>query len=62
MSEPRRRLLVAVRAPDTGKSTPGIAAVQIALNDFLDDGAEKAELLLETTLILSQKAIKIPNA
>jgi hypothetical protein len=51
--------LSAVRAPDTGKSAPGIAAVQIALNDFLDDGAEKAVLLLETTLILSHKAIEM---
>lgn len=51
-------LISAVRASDAGKSAAVIAAVQIALDNFLDNGSEEAVLLLETALIFSQKAIE----
>lgn len=44
---------------DAGKPATRIAAVQIALDDFLDDRAEEAVLLLEAALILGQETLEI---
>jgi hypothetical protein len=49
---------VAVGTADAGKSATGIPAVEIALDDLLDDGPEEAMLLLEAALILGQKTVK----
>jgi len=49
-------------SPDTGhwgKPVHRIAAVEVFLNDILDDGTEIPVLLLETILILSQKRLEI---
>jgi len=44
---------------DAGKPATRIAAVQIALDDFLDDRAEEAVLLLEAALIFCQESVKV---
>jgi len=44
---------------DAGKPAARVAAVKIALNHLLDDGAEEAVLLLEPGLILGQESVEI---
>jgi hypothetical protein len=48
-----------IRAPDAGKAAARIAAVEVALDDLLDDGPEKAVLPLEAALILCQEALEM---
>jgi len=50
---------MAVRTADAGKPALWVAAVQIALNDFFDDGPEEAVLLLKAALVLREKAVEI---
>jgi hypothetical protein len=52
-------LFSAVRTPDAGKPAHRIAAVEVFLNDILDDGTDIPVLLLEAILILSQKRLEI---
>jgi hypothetical protein len=49
----------AVRAADPGKPAMGVAAVKIALDDLLDDGAKIDVGLLETLLVLRQEALEM---
>jgi hypothetical protein len=50
---------MAIRTADAGKAAARIAAIQIALDDFLDDRPEKTILLLEAALILGEEPVKI---
>jgi hypothetical protein len=50
---------MAVRTADAGKATARVAAVQVALHDFLDDRAEEAIFLLKTSLILRQETVEV---
>jgi hypothetical protein len=50
---------MAVGTADAGKPAARVAAVEVALDDFFDDGPEEAVLLLETALILGQETIKV---
>ena len=52
-------LRMAVRTADSGKPAAGVAAVEIALDDVLDDGPEEAVLLLETPLVLRQEPVEV---
>jgi hypothetical protein len=49
----------AARTADPRKSAARIAAIEIALDDLLDDGAQIAVGLLETLLVLRQEALKM---
>jgi len=40
-----------VRTPDTGETRTGVAAVEVTLDDLLDDRAEIPVLLLEAPLV-----------
>ena len=50
---------MAVRTADAGEPAAGIAAVEVALDQLLDNGTEEAVLSLETVLILSQETIEV---
>jgi len=52
-------LFLTVGTPDAGKSAHRIAAVEILLNNILDDWTEISIFLLETILILSKELLKI---
>lgn len=53
------RLFPTVGTTDAGKPAARIAAVEVALDDFLDDGTEEAILPLETALIFGQELLKV---
>jgi len=57
--EHQQAFRLAVRTADAGKPAARIAAVKIALNDFLDNRAEKAVWLLEAALVLRQELVEI---
>jgi len=42
---------MAVRAADPGEARAGVAAVEVALDDLLNDRPEISELLLEAYLV-----------
>jgi hypothetical protein len=48
-----------VRAADPGESALRIAAVEIALDDLLDDRPEKTVLSLETLLIFGEESVEM---
>jgi hypothetical protein len=50
---------MAVGTADAGKPATRIAATEVAGDHFLDDGAEEAVLLLETTLVFDQEPLEI---
>jgi hypothetical protein len=50
---------MAVRTADAGEPAARVAAVQIALDDFFDDGAEETAFLLEAILIFCQEPVEI---
>ena len=50
---------VAVRTADAGKAAARVAAVEVALHDFLDNRPEEAVLLLKTALVFRQKPIEV---
>lgn len=52
-------LFPARRAANAGKPVARVAAVQIALHHFFDDGTEEAVLSLETGLIFGQELFKV---
>ena len=52
-------LLPAIGTADARKSAAGIAAVEIALDHFLDDRPEESVFLLEAMLILHEKAVEV---
>jgi len=52
-------LLPALGTPDSGKPAARVAAVQVALDDFLNDRPEEAVLLLEAALVFSQEALQM---
>jgi hypothetical protein len=54
-----KSLLATVRTADAGKAAARIAAVEVALDDLLDDRTEEAVLLLETSLILGQEPVEM---
>jgi len=55
----QQALFPTVRAPDAGKATHRIAAVQILLDHILDHRTEIPVLLLEPILIFSKKTLEI---
>jgi hypothetical protein len=55
----KKPFLATVGTPNAGKSAARIAAVQIALHDFLDDRPEEAVFLLETAFLLAQEALEV---
>lgn len=57
--EHKQSLLATVRRADAGKSPAGVAAVEVALNDLLDDGPEKAVCFLQSALIFCEEAFKV---
>jgi len=57
--EHQEMLPTAVGTADAGEPAARVAAVKIALYDFLDNRPEEPILLLETTLILRQEAIEV---
>jgi hypothetical protein len=57
--EHEKPLLTTVRTPDPGKAALWVAAVEVALNDLLDDWSEIPVLLLKATLILGQEPIEM---
>jgi hypothetical protein len=52
-------LLPTVGTADAGKSATRIPAVEIALDDLLDDRPEEAVLSLEAMLILREESVEI---
>jgi len=50
---------MAVRTTNAGEPAARVAAVQVALDDFLDDRAEEAILLLKTSLVLRQETVEV---
>jgi len=50
---------MAVRTADAGKPATRMAAVEVALDDLLDDGPEEAVLLLEAALIFCQEPVEV---
>ena len=50
---------VAVRATDPGEAGTGVSAVEITLDDLLDDGPEMTVLLLEAALVLCQEPVEV---
>jgi hypothetical protein len=50
---------MAVRTADAGEPAAWVAAVKIALYDFLNDRAEEAILLLEAALISYQEPVGV---
>jgi hypothetical protein len=52
-------LLPTVGTADAGKSATGVTAVEIALDDLLDDGPKEAVWLLKAALVLDQESVEI---
>jgi hypothetical protein len=52
-------LPMALGTTDAGKAAARVAAIEISFNDFLDDRAEEAVLLLKAPLILGQETIEV---
>jgi hypothetical protein len=52
-------LFPAVGTPDAGKAAHRIAAVQILIDNILDDWPKEAVFLLKTILIFSEEPLKI---
>jgi hypothetical protein len=52
-------LLPTFRTADAGKSAAGVAAVEIALDDLLDDRPEETVWLLKATLVLDEESVEI---
>ena len=50
---------MAVGTADAGKPAARMAAVEVALDDLLDDGPEEAVLLLEAALIFCQEPVEV---
>jgi len=50
---------MAIGTADAGKPAAGIAAVQVALDHLLDDRAEEAVLLLNSSLVLRQEPVEV---
>jgi hypothetical protein len=48
-----------VRATDPGKARARVSAIEVALDNFLDDRSEIPIFLLEPALVLRQEALKI---
>jgi hypothetical protein len=48
---------MAVRTPDPGKARAGVAAVEVTLDDLLDDRSEIPILLLEASPIIGQETL-----
>jgi hypothetical protein len=57
--EHNKPLLTTVRTPDPGEPAARVAAVKVALDDFLDDRPEKTIFLLEAALILGQEPVEV---
>jgi hypothetical protein len=57
--EHQQSFFPARRTANAGKPAARITAVEVALDDFLDDGPEEAILLLETALIFGQELLKV---
>ncbi|MDI6699602.1 MAG: hypothetical protein QME85_11840 [Candidatus Saccharicenans sp.] len=57
--EHQEAFLPTVGTADAGKSATGVTTVEIALDDFFDDRAQEAILLLEAALILRQEAVEV---
>jgi len=55
----QKPLLPTVGTADAGKPAARVAAVQIALYDFLDDRPEEAVLLLETALVFGEELVEM---
>jgi len=53
------RLFPTVGTTDTGKPALGVAPIEVALDDFLDDGTDEALLFVETALIFGQELVKV---
>ena len=51
-------LFGAVRAPDAGEPAARVAAIEVTLDDLLDDRSEKTVLLLKAALILGQETVE----
>jgi len=49
----------AARTPDPGKPAAGVAAVEVALDDILDDRTEVAIFALKTPLIFRDKPLEM---
>ncbi len=50
---------MAVRAADPGEARAGVAAVEVALDDLLDDRPEIPVLLLEAPLVFGQEPVEV---
>ena len=50
---------MAVGTADAGESAAGISTIEVAFDDFPDDGPEEAVLLLEAALILGQEPVEV---
>ena len=57
--EVEEKFRTTVRTADAGKPAARVAAVKIALNDFLDDRPEEPVLSLETALVVGQELVKV---
>ncbi len=50
---------MAVGTADAGESAARVTAIEVTRNDFLDDRAEEAVLLLEAALIFGQETVEV---
>jgi hypothetical protein len=57
--ERQQMFTAAIRAADPGEAGTRVAAVEIALDDLLDDRPELAVLLLETALVRCQEPVEV---
>jgi hypothetical protein len=57
--EHHQPLRSAVRTPEAGESATGVAAVEVALDDFPDDRPEMPVLLLEPAFVFRQETIEM---
>jgi len=57
--EHQEAFLPTVGTADAGKSATGVTAVEIALDDLLDDGPKEAVLLLKAALVLDEESVEI---
>ena len=55
----QQSLLATVRTPDAGEPAAGVAAIQVALDDLLDDRPEEAIPLLEASLVFRQETTEV---
>ena len=51
----------ALVAADAGESLPQVATVQKFIHDLGDDGAQKAEMRLETLFVGGKKGVEMPG-